>query len=182
MAKLVDVSYGSSGKPKRRLYTYVVNDDVELGQFLNVAVTHRDSGKVYGTLAIAQKDYPKGSAPEQEQIEELENVTKYVRGEDGYYKDVKGVTPKRVYDAEQAGLPDAGLLGRTEKGRFISKSGGLGTKGVKNEATGLYQAKEGKKYQWNRYMEDIRQYNVEQNKNPQQTFDEYSKNFLNKGE
>ena len=61
-------------------------------------------------------------------------------------------------------------------------TGKLGFEAVKNKQTKLYQAKEGKKYQWNSYMEAIRQYNVEQNKNPQQTFDEYSKNFLNRGE
>ena len=182
MAKLVDVSYGSSGNPKKKLYTYVVNDNVQMGQFLNVAVTHRDSGKTYGTLAIAQKDYPKGTSLEQRKIEDLENTLKVEVGEDGYAKLVKGVTPKRVYSAEQAGLPTAGRFGRDEKGRFVSMTGKLGFEAVENKQTGRYQAKEGKKYQWNTYMEAIRQYNVEQNKNPQQTFDEYSKNFLNRGE
>ena len=182
MAKLVDVSYGSSGNPKKRLYTYVVNDDVRVGQFLNVAVTHPVSGTVYGTTAIAQEETPKGSEQEAKKIKQLEDVTKVVVDKDGYAKIEKGVTPKRVYDAKDAGMPDAGLLGRTEKGRFVSKSGGLGTKAVFNEETGRYEARAGKKYEWNETIEKIRQYNVEKNNNPQETFDSYSKDFLNRGE
>jgi hypothetical protein len=182
MAKLVDVSYGSDGNPKKGLYTYVVNDDVRVGQFLNVSVTHPVSGKVYGTTAISQKEYENGSKSEKNKIEELQHTQKVVVGKDGYAQIVEGVTPKKVYDAKDAGMPDAGLLGRNKQGKFVSKSGGLGTKAVYNEETGRYEARAGKKYEWNETVEQIRQYNVEKNQDAQQTFDEYSKNFLSKGE
>ena len=133
---------------------------------------------------VYNKEIYKPSSSEKIQVVWADDYNKYTASinSDGYAKIEKGVTPKRVYDAKDAGMPDAGLLGRTEKGRFISKSGGLGTKAVFNEETGRFEARAGKKYEWNETVEKIRQYNVEKNNNTQETFDSYSKDFLNRGE
>lgn len=175
MAKLVDVSYGSKGENRKKLYTYVVNDNVKVGQFLNVAVTHRDSGTIYGTLAIAQQETPKGSKEEIEKIDELNTTTRTVKSPDGKIYTQVGVIPKKAYSAEEAGLRTAGRYGRDEKGRLVSMSGNLGFDTVKQD--GKYVAKEGKQYKSNAFIEKLRQYNVEKNKNPQEMYDTYRENI-----
>jgi hypothetical protein len=52
MAKFAKLTYGTKGESGQ--YTYIVNDSVRVGQYLNPAVTHPKSGKVYGTTGIVQ--------------------------------------------------------------------------------------------------------------------------------
>lgn len=57
--KIISVTYGLHGNTEE--YTYLVNDNVRKGQVIFPNVQHYKSGKIYGTVGIAQKTSTYGS-------------------------------------------------------------------------------------------------------------------------
>lgn len=55
MAKIVEVSYGLTNINSKKLYKYVVNDNIKRGSVLAPVVKHHKSGKNFTTMAVVQK-------------------------------------------------------------------------------------------------------------------------------
>lgn len=55
MAKIVEVSYGLTNINSKKLYKYVVNDNIKRGSVLAPVVKHYKSGKNFTTMAVVQK-------------------------------------------------------------------------------------------------------------------------------
>lgn len=55
MAKIVEVTYGLSNINSKKMYKYVVNDNVKRGSVLAPVVKHYKSGKNFTTMAVVQQ-------------------------------------------------------------------------------------------------------------------------------
>jgi len=158
MAKLASVSYGLDGQGKT--YTYVVNDNVRVGQVLNPSVKHYISGKIFGTTAIVQqtqKDTPEKRAE--------------IKDENG-----KTVNVEQALTAKEAG---ASSTARGEDGRYAGRQSATGGAGkVSKGEDGRYAAAAPSAFTTNKYIEQQRKANVASREDGgYQTFDEYSAPF-----
>lgn len=159
MAKLAEVTYGLGGEGRK--YTYVVNDNVRVGQVLNPSVKHYKSGKIFGTTAIVQntrKDTP-------ERREEVKNIN----GET--------VQVEQALTAKETGAQAAA---RSEGGRFAGKQSATGGAGAisKDPTSGRYAAEDPSNFSRNQYIEQQRQANVASRESTAyQSFDDYSAPF-----
>lgn len=158
MAKFAKVTYGTKGDTAE--YTYVVNDNVRTGDWIQPSVKHYISGKIFGTTGIIQSTQ-----------KQLDNATKTAIGD----KDIA-----TAYTQKELGINPE----RTEKGTFGTQ-GALG-KAIKNEATGMYQAQPGKEFVATSNITKARLGNVAmreaQKGGEADTFDTYSKQFMNQGD
>lgn len=77
--KIINLSYGLKGG-KGKLYTYLVNDNVRRGQVVFPNVKHYKSGKVFGTIGIAQQTMNANGKKARERIAELESEGKNLTG------------------------------------------------------------------------------------------------------
>lgn len=151
MAKFANITYGTKGDTEQ--YTYIVNDSVRTGDFIHPSVKHPKSGKVYGTTGIIQSTAKETSKTGQKIKQEMQS---------------KGAEPTKAYTGKEVGAK----RGQTETGAF--EKSGL-TKTVKNEDTGMRQAKEGSNFQENQYVQQARQGNVDKR---QQSYDDYAKKYI----
>ena len=137
MAKIVDVTYGTEGKSN--LYSYVVNDNVRVGQVINPSVKHYRSGLIFGTTAIIQKTANENS----------------VAG-----KKMKAQSPVELAQVETA----RGLNIRRNEiggtGKFQSATGGKGPV-TYDEAEGVYRTHSDNEFQSNPYIDKQRTANVD---------------------
>lgn len=160
MAKFADVTYGTKGDTS--LYTYIVNDNVRTGDFLQPSVKHYSSGKIFGTTAIVQSTAKETSVKGMAMKQASES---------------NSAEPVNAYTGKELGVKAQ----RGEGGKFEYTGGGLG-KTIKNEVTGMRQAPQGKEFNKSKYIEETRQANVKMRKASQgdtnQTFDNYSKGFM----
>lgn len=159
MAKLAEVTYGLGGEGRK--YTYVVNDNVRVGQVLNPSVKHYKSGKIFGTTAIVQNT--KKDTPER-------------RGE---VKNLDG-EPVQVEQALTAKETGAQAAARGQGGRFTGKQSATGGAGAisKDPTSGRYAAEDPTNFSRNQYIEQQRQANVANREDAAyQSFDDYSAPF-----
>lgn len=161
MAKLAQVTYGTQGDTGQ--YTYVVNDNVRTGDYIHPSVKHYKSGKIFGTTGIVQSTAKETSKTGQELKQELQS---------------KGIEPTRAYTGKEVGAKAE----KDARGRFVGGSG-LG-KTMRNEETGMRQAREGTDFHRSQYIEQTRQANVQrreqQESGQRETFESYSEPFMNK--
>lgn len=73
--KIISVSYGLHGNTQ--LYTYLVNDNVRKGQVVFPNVQHYKSGKIYGTVGIAQKTSTYGSRVSKKDIAQYQREVEH---------------------------------------------------------------------------------------------------------
>jgi len=139
MAKIAQVTYGTHGDT--RTYTYIVNDNVRSGDYLRLSVKHAKSGTVFDTTAIAQKLSTETSKNGQAIKQDLNK---------------NGVELANAYTGKELGVQRQ----RTAQGKFESIGGGMG-KTEKNAETGMFQAKGGKEFQPNKYIQQVGKLNVE---------------------
>lgn len=161
MAKFAKVTYGTHGDTG--LYTYVVNDNIRTGDYMQPSVKHYKSGKIFATTAIVQQTAKETSKAGQNMKQELQS---------------KGREAVNAYTGKELGIqPERG-----EGGRFATSGGALG-KTIKDQTTGLRTAPPDKKFTASRYVQQTREANVLARQNKAQTFDEYAKPFMdNQGE
>lgn len=172
MAKLAQVTYGTNGDTGQ--YTYVVNDNVRTGDYIHPSVKHYKSGKIFGTTGIVQSTAKETSKTGQELKQAIENKTD---------RNGKPIELQRAYTGKEVGAKAE----KDASGRFVGGSG-LG-KTIRNEETGMRQAREGTDFHRSQYIEQTRQANVQrreqQESGQRETFDSYSEPFMkknNKGE
>lgn len=126
MAKIVDVTYGTHGGDKT--YSYVVNDNVRTGDYINPSVQHWRSGEIFATTAIVQATR-KEDGKEGQKVKEQLAQTKRV------YTDKKGNVIREVDGIEVA---------QALTGKDVGAKRKFGEKGfpksVKDEETGMYSA------------------------------------------
>ncbi len=159
MAKLAEVTYGLGGEGRK--YTYVVNDNVRVGQVLNPSVKHYKSGKIFGTTAIVQ------------------NTKKDTPGRRGEVKNLDG-EPVQVEQALTAKETGAQAAARGQGGRFAGKQSATGGAGAisKDPTSGRYVAEDPSNFSRNQYIEQQRQANVANREDTAyQSFDDYSAPF-----
>lgn len=158
MAKFAKVTYGTQGDTEE--YTYVVNDNVRTGDWIQPSVKHYISGKIFGTTGIIQSTQKNLDSKTAQELSGKEIANAYTQ------KDL-GINPER-----------------TEKGTFATQ-GALG-KTQKNEITGKYQAKPGQEFVNTSNITKTRLGNVSMREQQQaetaESFDSYSKQFMDKGE
>lgn len=164
MAKFARVTYGSHGDTKE--YTYVVNDNVRTGDYINPSVKHYISGTIFGTLGIVQSTAKQNASNTAKVEEELAK-----RADE---------TGKQIHLAElKTGREVGAKFARGEKGQFNEKTGlGRPVKGPDNR----YAAPEGSQYMGpTKYQQAARAANVafrEQQEARYQSFEEYSAPFI----
>lgn len=161
MAKFANITYGTKGESEE--YTYVVNDNVRTGDYIQPSVKHYKSGKIFGTTGIVQSATKTTTAKGQKLKQEIEQKT--------------GNNVANAYTGKELGVKAE----KDEKGKY-KYVGGMG-KTVKDESSGKFVAKEGKTFTQNEYIQKTRQLNVErreQNTSNSTTdnFDSYSKQFM----
>ena len=69
MAKFAKITYGTQGQSKE--YTYVVNDNVRVGSFIEPAFKHFPDGKICSTIGIVQSTAKEATAKGKQFKEEL---------------------------------------------------------------------------------------------------------------
>lgn len=150
--KFANVTYGTHGDTD--LYTYLVNDNVRSGDFINPSVKHPISGKIYGTTAIIQ-DITKDTS---------------IRGRELKQKlDEKGVNVEKAFTGKEVGAT---------RGKGEYDGSGLG-KTVKNEQ-GRFEGT--RVFEESQYIEQARKGNEDRREQSErETFESYSSKF-NKGE
>lgn len=149
--KIINLSYGLKGG-KGKLYTYLVNDNVRRGQVVFPNVKHYISGKVYGTLGIAQQTMNAVGKKAKGQIATLEGEGKSVTG--------TALTGKGAYNEGRS-------ISKTEKdenGNYI---------GTQEAIENYDKGKVGQEYIKNRKAEAVK----DRVASDYQTSDEYADQF-----
>lgn len=157
MAKFAKVGYGSQGQGLGKTvngYTYIVNDNVRTGDMLQPVATSR-AGKKFVTTGRVRHAYKETSAKGQNAKQEAQ--------ENG----AEELT--RVYTGKEVG---AGGL------RYVKAPQGMEVD-KKNKPTSEY-AKQARAGNLAMYMQEHP--NATLTKGAENTFDSYSKRFMNKGE
>ena len=75
MAKIVEVSYGLTNINSKKLYKYVVNDNIKRGSVLAPVVKHYKSGKNFTTMAVVQKSQGGKNGMTEKEFQNLMNET-----------------------------------------------------------------------------------------------------------
>lgn len=75
MAKIVEVSYGLTNINSKKLYKYVVNDNIKRGSVLAPVVQHYKSGKNFTTMAVVQKSQGGKNGMTEKEFQNLMNET-----------------------------------------------------------------------------------------------------------
>ncbi len=75
MAKIVEVAYGLSNINSKKLYKYVVNDNIKRGSVLAPVVKHHVSGKNFTTMAVVQKSQGGKKGMTEKDFQNLMNET-----------------------------------------------------------------------------------------------------------
>lgn len=154
MAKFAKCGYGSNGRGLGKTpdgYTYVVNDNVRAKDVLQVVATS-SNGKKFATTAQARSVYSENSKKGQNAKQQAQQNT-------------QGADPTRVYSGKELGI--TGFRG----GEKIASIDGL-----KPQTKYTMQTRAGN---LERYMQTHP--NTELTKNAQETFESYSKPFMDKG-
>jgi hypothetical protein len=169
MAKFAQITYGTHGDTP--LYTYVVNDNVRTGDYIQPSVRHYISGKIFGTTGIVQNAYKETSTKGMETKQKAEQNSK--NGEIA-----------NAYTGKEAGA----VRQKDAKGQFAEDDGLGKTKTI----NGVHKGPEEDKTDLNRnsYIRQTREYNVKQRENNQssneqqdnETYESYTSNKNDKGE
>lgn len=184
MAKLAICRYGTRGEgPERQLsktYTYIVNDNVRSGDNIQVISTSIN-GKKFATTAktLTKEDAEKLSQKSEVKVESGVVKENGVKGQELLNKTRSAIAERKGIDLNQTPYDK---LSTEQKGQlditksYSGKELGLSKKGVSKS----------------QYQQDVRGANLAMYKqaNPtatlttksQETFDSYSKQFMNKGE
>lgn len=158
MAKFAKITYGTQGQSKE--YTYVVNDNVRVGSFIEPAFKHFPDGKICSTIGIVQSTAKEATAKGKQFKEELGG------------KDVV-----KAYTGKELGIDKE----RDELGRYSKTENPLG-KTKKDSETGLYKRENGHLKERNPYVKAVGKanesmYEPQSNENINETFDSYSAKF-----
>lgn len=159
MAKIAKCGYGSQGQGLGKTadgYTYIVNDNVRTGDVIQVISTsHGKEPKKFATTAVPLHIFKETSAKGQEAKQEAENKT--------------GQNPTQVYSGKELGA----------KGSKAKESMYIDEYGIEHKKISEYEqaTRAG-----NIAMYKQKDPNAQWTKKSQETFDSYSKQFMNKGE
>lgn len=173
MAKFAIVGYGSQGQGKGKNgegYTYVVNDNVRVGQRLQVISTARDHKTKFVTTAVPQSTANTNSIIGQNEKQKLQE---------------KGVDTENLTKAYSGGELGA-------KGEITKKDVVIGVNKPQSEYTISARALATQKYlntypnaQFSKNTKETLKYYQDNEPKPKKsggTFADYSKPFMNKGE
>ena len=184
MAKLAICRYGTNGEgPERqpsKTYTYIVNDNVRSGDNIQVISTSSKGNKFATTAKVLTKeDAEKLSQKSNTKVESGVVKESGVKGQELLNKTRSAIAERKGIDLNQTPYDE---LSTEQKGQlditksYSGKELGLSKKGVSKS----------------QYQQDVRGANLAMYKqaNPtatlttkaQETFDSYSKQFMNKGE
>ena len=184
MAKLAICRYGTNGEGQERqpskTYTYIVNDNVRSGDNIQVISTSSKGNKFATTAKVLTKeDAEKLSQKSNTKVESGVVKESGVKGQELLNKTRSAIAERKGIDLNQTPYDE---LSTEQKGQlditksYSGKELGLSKKGVSKS----------------QYQQDVRGVNLAMYKqaNPnatltpkaQETFDSYSKQFMNKGE
>lgn len=192
MAKFAKVGYGSDGRGIGKTggenpqgYTYVVNDNVRAGNIIQPVATNWRSGKKFATTGVVLHAYKENSVKGQDAKRDVSNR---IKGD--YTQLIQDLNPRYGEKRVQASVE-----------RYLTQE--RLDKLTQNKITRAYTGKElnaggskvapavpmGSKPAQSQYVQETRAGNLamQMQKNPntkltpnaQQTFDEYSKKFMN---
>lgn len=149
MAKIVDVTYGTHGGDKT--YSYVVNDNVRTGDYINPSVQHWRSGEIFATTAIVQSTMKADGESATALKNKLANTNrKYYNKKGELIREVDGIEVARALTGKEAGAKK--VFG--EKGF---------KKAVKDEEDGMWKApiEDDEHMPINTYAQQIRGANID---------------------
>lgn len=159
MAKFAQCGYGSKGQGLGKTadgYTYVVNDNVRTGDVIQViATSHGKEPKKFATTAVPLHIYKESSAKGQEAKQQAQKKT--------------GQDPTQVYSGKELGA----------KGSKKKESMYVDEYGIEHKKVSEYEqaTRAG-----NIAMYKQKDPNAKWTDKANETFDSYSKQFMNKGE
>jgi hypothetical protein len=161
MAKIAKVGYGSRGQGVGQTdgYTYVVNDNVRTGDIIQVVATSR-AGRKFGTTGVPLATYKDGSVKAEEAIQDAESA---------------GADVTRAYTAKELGV--GGYRGRSQEEvyqKWLYER--RGTKSATDRQPQSQRTVEVRGGNLARYVQENP--GAELTKNAQETFDTYSKKFM----
>lgn len=185
MAKFAQVGYGRNGRGVGRSgigYTYVVNDNVRTGDNIVPVVTHYLSGREFATTGKVLSRSENLSTEKNLKQQLVNQEAKTQLKEKGFLKvDKEG----KVLDIDSAKSGETGIK-QAYTGKEVGATGSkqreilsISPDGYEHKAISSYEksARGGSLAEYKQKHPDAKL-----TKNAQETFDSYSKQFMNKGE